>query len=118
LEFLAFRIKGLIVGSAVAFLAGCQGLQTVSLPSQASSAFVSADRNSGYKMTFSFKGSDGADPYSSLVAVNGSLYGTTVHGGGSNNGTVFEITPSGNQKVLYSFKGTPDGSEPEGGLQG
>ncbi|HLY03089.1 MAG TPA: choice-of-anchor tandem repeat GloVer-containing protein [Candidatus Cybelea sp.] len=66
---------------------------------------------------------DGEDPWAGLINVSGTLYGTTVNGGAScrssNNGcgTVFSITPSGKEKVLYSFKGgTSDGVEPEAGL--
>jgi uncharacterized repeat protein (TIGR03803 family) len=53
----------------------------------------------------SFDGSDGEGPSAALVqAANGSFYGTTDLGGGSNDdGTVFEISPTGKLKRLYSF---------------
>jgi uncharacterized repeat protein (TIGR03803 family) len=56
-----------------------------------------------------------------LLGANGNLYGTTVDGGNSITcytgcGTVFELTPDGTEKALYSFNGTPDGSEPAGSL--
>lgn len=38
-------------------------------------------------------GKDGIEPYSALVEVNGTLYGTTSEGGAENNGTVFAFTP-------------------------
>jgi uncharacterized repeat protein (TIGR03803 family) len=64
-------------------------------------------------------GSDGAYPKSSLIAVRGMLYGTTYYGGGRSNcradpgcGTVFSIKPSGEERVLYSFGGESDGSNP------
>ncbi|MGB8909033.1 MAG: choice-of-anchor tandem repeat GloVer-containing protein [Candidatus Cybelea sp.] len=62
-------------------------------------------------------GKDGANPYAGLVDVNGALYGTTARGGtgcsGSGGcGTVFKITTSGKETVLYSFKGAPDGLAP------
>ena len=47
-----------------------------------------------------------------LVA-QGHLYGTAGAGGASGNGTVFKLTPSGVFRVLYSFTGGADGSEPE-----
>jgi uncharacterized repeat protein (TIGR03803 family) len=62
---------------------------------------------------------DGANPYAGLVqASNGTFYGTTSAGGGSNAcepyqgcGTVFEITSDGKLTTLHSFDGT-DGSGP------
>ncbi|MGA7284417.1 MAG: choice-of-anchor tandem repeat GloVer-containing protein [Candidatus Cybelea sp.] len=62
-------------------------------------------------------GKDGANPYAGLVDANGALYGTTAGGGagcsGSGGcGTVFKITTSGKETVLYSFKGAPDGLAP------
>jgi len=59
----------------------------------------------------SFGGSqDGSDPYAGLLNVNGTLYGVTSMGGGAycssrGCGTVYSITTSGNETVLYSFKG-------------
>ncbi|MFZ0363197.1 MAG: choice-of-anchor tandem repeat GloVer-containing protein, partial [Candidatus Cybelea sp.] len=53
-------------------------------------------------------GSDGAYPKANLVAAKGRLYGTTYYGGGHLNcradpgcGTVFSITPKGEELVLY-----------------
>ncbi len=56
--------------------------------------------------------SDGAHPYDALVALNGTLYGTTQQGGTGGAGTVFSITPSGKEHVIYSFKGGSDGQYP------
>ncbi|MGC2649501.1 MAG: choice-of-anchor tandem repeat GloVer-containing protein [Candidatus Cybelea sp.] len=72
----------------------------------------------GYKSLYSFKGGkDGVGPLAGLTAVNGTLYGTTAGGGGkSGDGTVFSITTSGAESVLYSFKGEPDGSYPRADL--
>jgi uncharacterized repeat protein (TIGR03803 family) len=46
----------------------------------------------------------------------GNLYGTTHSGGRFGAGTVFELSPnsdgSWSEKVLYSFKGGPDGAAP------
>ncbi len=66
-------------------------------------------------------GTDGALPYAGLIAMNGTLYGTTSEGGGSGCGgsgcgTVFQINASGAESVLYSFKGKRDGRIPEAGL--
>jgi uncharacterized repeat protein (TIGR03803 family) len=44
------------------------------------------------------------------VAVNGRFFGTTSWGGASNNGTVYTIDTSGkHERVIYSFRGSPDG---------
>lgn len=65
-------------------------------------------------------GSDGADPEAGLIDVNGTLYGSTSQGGGSGCnsgcGTVFTITTSGTEKVLYAFGGSSDGANPKAAL--
>ena len=56
---------------------------------------------------------DGADPIAGLVFdTAGNLYGTTYNGGEYGLGTVFKVTPSGKEKVLYTFRGAPDGASP------
>jgi uncharacterized repeat protein (TIGR03803 family) len=65
---------------------------------------------------------DGADPQAALIDVSGSLYGTTTFGGAQQNrGTVFLITTSGQEKLLYRFVfksqgGHRDGKYPESRL--
>jgi uncharacterized repeat protein (TIGR03803 family) len=61
---------------------------------------------------------DGSEPSRSLINVNGMLYGTTFLGGeNGKHGTVFAITTSGKESVLYSFAGGPDdGANPSAGL--
>jgi uncharacterized repeat protein (TIGR03803 family) len=65
----------------------------------------------------------GSYPAAGLAYVNGTLYGTTVHGGSSNPqspnlglGTVFAVSKSGTERVLHSFTGRPDGAYPYAGL--
>ena len=71
---------------------------------------------------YRFKGgSDGDNPNSGLVAIDGVLYGTTNDGGRGCGqepgcGTVFAITPSGREHVVYRFKGGSDGIFPSGSL--
>ena len=62
---------------------------------------------------YNFKGgADGADPEARLLLRGGNLYGTTLSGGGkANAGTVFEVTPTGHETVLYRFNGE-DGAAP------
>jgi uncharacterized repeat protein (TIGR03803 family) len=60
---------------------------------------------------------DGVLPEAGLVFdAKGNLYGTTERGGVYNAGTVFKITPSGKETVLYSFTGGTDGANPVSGL--
>jgi uncharacterized repeat protein (TIGR03803 family) len=62
-------------------------------------------------------GRDGSAPQGGLLMDNaGNLFGSTLTGGDSSNGTVFEITKSGRFKRLRSFTGGSDGINPNGGL--
>jgi uncharacterized repeat protein (TIGR03803 family) len=66
---------------------------------------------------FSLQDGDGINPFSSLVATNGKLYGTTEFGGGnacsqiyeshSGCGIVFMISASGSERSLYALRGAP-----------
>jgi uncharacterized repeat protein (TIGR03803 family) len=66
---------------------------------------------------YSFTGvPDGADPEAGLVMdARGNLYGTTLEGGTTDDGTVFKVTPAGQETVLYSFTGGANG-DPYAGL--
>ena len=61
------------------------------------------------KVLYRFRGNkDGANPSASLIAVKGLLYGTTEYGGltaNPSNGTVFRVSTTGSEKVLYRFYG-------------
>lgn len=69
---------------------------------------------------------DGANSSAALIALNGTLYGTTRCGGshgvatacaGHGYGTVFAINPNtGTEKVIHSFGKDTDGREPEASL--
>jgi uncharacterized repeat protein (TIGR03803 family) len=64
-------------------------------------------------------GTDGADPYGSLIQANdGNLYGMTTAGGISGDGTIFKCTTSGTVTTLHSFVGgsSDDGATPYGDL--
>jgi uncharacterized repeat protein (TIGR03803 family) len=62
--------------------------------------------------------SDGEQPLASLINVKGMLYGTTFTGTSrrTGNGTVYSVTTTGTEKVLYSFTTFADGNSPEAGL--
>lgn len=81
------------------------------------------DLSSKYTVLFSFDSSNGETPFAGLTNVHGTLYGTTSTGGGGTNcadsdgcGTIFSVTPSGKQTVLYKFLGGRDGDKPNGAL--
>jgi uncharacterized repeat protein (TIGR03803 family) len=61
---------------------------------------------------------DGTIPRAGLIDVAGIFYGTTA-GGGSGScrcGTVYTISTSGSEKILYSFGEKPDGAHPYAAL--
>lgn len=64
---------------------------------------------------YSFKGgTDAQGPEGGLVYDGGKLYGTSVYGGGSGCGgagcgTVYDVSTTGAEHVIYSFKGGTDG---------
>jgi uncharacterized repeat protein (TIGR03803 family) len=111
---------GVSLTAASALLAGCGGSQ---LPLNASQKGPSSQQQSraeaAYKILHEFGDSknDGESPYAELINVKGTLYGTTG-GGGSHGGlgTVFSITKTGKETVLYSFGRNGDGADPEAGL--
>lgn len=65
---------------------------------------------------YAFKGTpDCGSPYGGLIADrHGNLYGTTYYGGANGQGCVFELIAAKSyaERVLYSFKGYNDGSNP------
>ncbi|WP_164931824.1 choice-of-anchor tandem repeat GloVer-containing protein [Dyella sp. M7H15-1] len=71
---------------------------------------------------YSFTGSsDGSSPAAGVIQdTSGNLYGTTLSGGASNNGTVFKLALNGSggytESVLHAFTGGRDGNQPLAGL--
>ena len=61
---------------------------------------------------------DGSNPRADLVMdTAGNLYGTTLYGGTSGVGTVFELSPNGTETVRHSFAAShTDGHYPYAGL--
>jgi uncharacterized repeat protein (TIGR03803 family) len=71
---------------------------------------------SKHTVLYRFHGAkDGTRPYSGLINVGGTLYGTTQAGGKRNGGTVFAITTSGSEHVVFSFGGKT-GNDPRANL--
>jgi uncharacterized repeat protein (TIGR03803 family) len=66
-------------------------------------------------------GSDAQGSEATMIAAKGTLYGTSVYGGGSGCGgagcgTVFSVSPAGKESVLYSFAGGSDGARMYSGV--
>lgn len=69
------------------------------------------------RVVYSFKAdnkgtNDGGYPFGGLANLNGKLYGTTKLGGTAGYGTVFNVTSSGEEHVMHSFKAGSDGAYP------
>jgi uncharacterized repeat protein (TIGR03803 family) len=63
--------------------------------------------------------SKGANPYAGVIRDSaGNFFGTTTAGGASGYGTVYKLSATGQETVLYSFTGGPDGGLPYGGVIG
>lgn len=103
----------LSLGAAAALLTGCGESQPPIaapgiIPQSHAIRLARAMVHPGYQVLYSFKscGKDGESPHAGLIDVNGTLYGTTVGGGVHGGGTVFSVSTSGTEHVLYSF-GSP-----------
>jgi len=96
--------------AAVAMVTGCTASVAGggALPAQS----LSQSRTpalAAYEVLFNFgKASgdcgNGAIPWAPLIALDGALYGTTYAGGAHDGGTAFELSLTGNETVLHSFK--------------
>lgn len=117
----------LSVSSFAALLSACGGVQPpLAAPGglQQTATLSPRTDSTKYRIVHSFGAApDGASPRAGVIEVGGTLYGTTVFGGPYicissfyGCGTVFSVTQSGNEKVLYNFGKSPDGSAPEAAL--
>lgn len=67
-------------------------------------------------------GRDGENPVGGLVRIGSTYYSVTQYGGMTTSlcsagcGTVFAITTSGSERIIYRFKGGSDGALPVGSL--
>jgi uncharacterized repeat protein (TIGR03803 family) len=108
--------KGNLYGTTeIGGTAGYGAVFQVSPPAQEGGAWTETVLHS-----FGFSPDGGTPGYSNLVFdTHGNLYGTTETGGTLKNGVVFKLSRSKGvwtEKVLHTFSGAPDGSEPESGL--
>jgi uncharacterized repeat protein (TIGR03803 family) len=77
--------------------------------------FFSISTSGQEKMRYSFgsKDNDGLGPSGPLVLLGGKFYGTTNNGGSGGvfgDGTIFSVTPGGQENVVYRLKNNPNGS--------
>jgi uncharacterized repeat protein (TIGR03803 family) len=76
--------------------------------------------SSGGKETVLYRfrgGTDGAFPWGGVIRDSaGNLYGTTSAGGYKNYGTIYKINASGQESVLYRFRGGSDTYTPAAAL--
>jgi uncharacterized repeat protein (TIGR03803 family) len=108
---------GVAYGSAYAIAVQTPPADLVCSVSNGSAIMGAADVTSvsiacvtNFTLLYSFAGghTDGADPYHCLIqAGDGDFYGTTLDGGASNGGAIFESTPSGTETLFYSFATMP-----------
>jgi uncharacterized repeat protein (TIGR03803 family) len=123
-EHVVHTFNGAVDGS------GPQGLTAVKGELYGTMGFGGADGGYGTVFAVSTNGdervvhtfkeaNDGRYPSGHLVYLNGTLYGVTK-GGGKHDcgrvrcGAIFAVSTTGTERVVYSFKGPPDGQDPQG----
>jgi uncharacterized repeat protein (TIGR03803 family) len=115
------------VGSAlcIIILTGCSSVPATSSLPAASQAATKRASSGNFQVLHAFGPlKDGRVPEGTLLAVNGTLYGTTNFGGdpdkscypGNGCGAVFSLTGPSDEGVIYRFKGLPTGTRPYAGL--
>jgi uncharacterized repeat protein (TIGR03803 family) len=85
--------------------AGCRAALTAAV--LALIVVVATNSQAQFSVLYNFntKGTDGANPANPGILAqgrDGNMYGTTVNGGTNGVGTVFQITPSGKETVIYN----------------
>jgi uncharacterized repeat protein (TIGR03803 family) len=105
--------SGLIEGKDGDFYGVTEGGGTAN-PPYGYGTIYKISRSGKFTLLYSFQGppDDGREPFGELVRDKaGNLYGTTIQGGKSDDGTVFKLDTTGHETVLHSFSGS-DGAEP------
>jgi uncharacterized repeat protein (TIGR03803 family) len=129
MKTLAFIRVALSVSVAAALLSACGGSQLPAsapgaMPQSRAVAQVGHTADSvSESVLYSFAGgNDGRYPEGAPIVVHGELYGTTTLGGNGGCafvdgcGTVYKMSTSGQERILYVFKGGSDGEAPNGSL--
>jgi uncharacterized repeat protein (TIGR03803 family) len=116
----AYPPAGLVQGTDGNFYGTTAGGGTNDIPGGGDGTVFRISPSGTYTTLYSFGSSpnDGLEPFAALVqGSDGNFYGTTEGGGRFSMGTVFRISPRGNETNLYSFAGPPnDGGNPQVGL--
>jgi hypothetical protein len=114
---------GLLLRSGTLYGTASQGAGTGCGGAGCGTVFELAPNGGGWNFStlYTFAGgSDGGQPWGSLIAGSGgALYGTTTANGAGGWGTVFNLTQSGGvwtENVLHSFTGGSDGGTPYAAL--
>lgn len=119
------RVYGIAICMFVVPLSACNGHLPSAMPGTLPAAYGSSrfEPLGTEAILYRFKGMpDGQNPYAGLLAgKNSQFFGTTNGGGtvgpsGFDDGTVFEVSSKGKERVLYSFQGGTDGAGNEAGL--
>jgi len=71
---------------------------------------------SGLQVIHYFRGSDGGNPVTGLIAAEGGFYGTTYYGGAGFGGTVFRLSAAG-LSTVYAFGASGEGQQPNSLIQ-
>jgi uncharacterized repeat protein (TIGR03803 family) len=115
---------GLVASGRELYGATADGISNCNQSSRFSSCGTVFKVNTSGKevVLYRFKGAphDGGEPIGPPIAVNGMFYGTTEIGGdgpcAGGCGTIYAMSASGKERVLHSFKGPPDGQDPQNRL--
>jgi uncharacterized repeat protein (TIGR03803 family) len=108
-----------------AFNGGASGNGTVFALNTDGSGFTTLHSFTALDAATGTTNSDGAEPFAGLILSGNTLYGTTLNGGSSGNGTVFTLNTDGsgfttlhNFTALDAATGTTnsDGANPQAGL--
>ena len=115
----AFPTGGLVEMNGALFGTTSGGGTTSGCSSGCGTVFTMSTDGKSERVLYRFGGgNDGAGPAAGLVSANGTLYGTTQYGGGATRlcsagcGTVFALSTSGEESVVYRFQGEKDGAQP------